>query len=172
MPTAPAASSVAPDAGTPGEAGGGGARWLDPREQGVWRSYLEGTQRLWEHLGDVLDERGDLPLQEYEVLVRLQESPGSCLRMSDLAHALVHSRSRLTHTVGRMEAKGLVERRASPDDGRGVLCVLADEGRAALERNAPLHVASVRAALFDLLEPEELEVLGRALEKVAAHLRS
>ncbi|GAA2036592.1 MarR family transcriptional regulator [Pseudokineococcus marinus] len=151
--------------------GPGGGPWLDAHEQRVWRSYLEGTQRLWEHLGAVLDADGDVPLQEYEVLVRLSETPGGSLRMSELAHALVHSRSRLTHTVGRMEARGLVERRACPDDGRGVLCVVTDEGRAALERHAPAHVASVRAALFDLLEPAEVDALGSALEKVAANLR-
>jgi len=145
--------------------------WLDAREQRVWRSYLEGTQRLWEHLGAVLDADGDVPLQEYEVLVRLSEAPRGSLRMSELAHALVHSRSRLTHTVGRMEARGLVERRACPDDGRGVLCVVTGEGRTALERHAPAHVASVRASLFDLLEPAEVDALGSALEKVAANLR-
>jgi len=155
----------APLAATPG------SPWLDAREQRVWRSYLEGTQRLWEHLGAVLDADGDVPLQEYEVLVRLSEAPHASLRMSELAHALVHSRSRLTHTVGRMEARGLVERRASPDDGRGVLCVVTEEGRRALERHAPAHVASVRACLFDLLEPEEADALGSALEKIAANLR-
>lgn len=160
-------SGTAPATGAPP----GAAPWLDEREQRVWRSYLEGTQRLWEHLGAVLDEDGDIPIQEYDVLVRLSEAPEGSLRMSELAHALVHSRSRLTHTVGRMEARGLVERCACPDDGRGVLCVVTEEGRRALQRHAPAHVASVRAALFDLLEPAEVDALGSALEKVAANLR-
>ncbi|MEJ5913880.1 MarR family winged helix-turn-helix transcriptional regulator [Pseudokineococcus sp. 1T1Z-3] len=168
-PSSPAAASPAAPSSAPAAAAP--PRWLDEREQGVWRSYLEGTQRLWEHLDDVLAAQGDVPLHEYDVLVHLSEAPEGALRMSELARLLVHSRSRLTHAVGRMEARGLVERRACPDDGRGVLCAVTPEGLAALDRNAPAHVASVRAALVDLLEPGELDVLGAAMEKVAAHLR-
>ena len=37
------------------------------------------TQRLWEQLTRELDDAGDLPLAEYEVLVRLSEAPrGGC----------------------------------------------------------------------------------------------
>ncbi|ROP43283.1 MarR family transcriptional regulator [Pseudokineococcus lusitanus] len=160
-----------PSVTAPGTPGDGATRWLDPREQGVWRSYLEGTQRLWDHLGAVHEAAAEVSLQEYEVLVRLSEADDGGLRMSQLAYVLVHSRSRLTHTVGRMEIRGLVERRASPDDGRGVLCVITDEGRAALERTAPLHVTGVREVLVDVLRPDELDALGAALEKVAARLR-
>ena len=146
-------------------------RWLDDSEQGVWRAYLESTQLLMDRLARELDDDSELPLPEYEILVRLSETPARALRMSDIAQMLVHSRSRLTHTVSRMEARGLVRRQASPDDGRGVLAVMTDAGYQALVRAAPVHVESVRSHLFDQLEPDEVEVLGRALTKVRQHLR-
>lgn len=146
-------------------------RWLSPQEQRIWRDYLEATQRLWERLARALDEDGDLPLHEYEVLVRLSEAPDGALRMSELASALVHSRSRLTHTVGRMEGRGLVERRSCAEDGRGVLCVLTDAGRATLARHAPAHVGSVRENLFDVLGEDDVAALGRIVSTLAENLR-
>jgi DNA-binding MarR family transcriptional regulator len=146
-------------------------RWLSEPEQAVWRAYLEATQRLWEQLARELDEAGDLPLAEYEVLVRLSEAPGRRMRMSELADALSHSRSRLTHTVARMESRGLVTRIPCDDDGRGVLAGVTEDGLAALRDHADVHVTGVREHLFDRMEPDEVEVLGRVLTRVAAHLR-
>ena len=53
--------------------------------------------------------RFDLSLTEYEILVRLSERPERQMRMAQLADALAHSRSRVTHTVARMEKAGLVD---------------------------------------------------------------
>ena len=149
-----------------------GTRWLSEGEQRVWRDYLEATQLLHARLGRDLDESAhDLVMTEYELLVRLSEAPGWAVRMSELADGLVHSRSRLTHTAARMEARGLLRREACADDRRGVLAVMTDAGYAALAAAAPLHVAGVREHLFDQLEPEEVAVLGRAFARVSAHLR-
>lgn len=145
---------------------------MDEDEQRVWRAYLEGSNLLWERLVRELGEaEGGLAMTEYELLVRLSESPGWSLRMSDLAGELVHSRSRLTHTISRMEARGLVRRDACPSDRRGVLAVMTDAGHAALVAAAPVHVTGVREHLFDQLAPEEVAVLGRVMERLGATLR-
>jgi DNA-binding MarR family transcriptional regulator len=146
-------------------------RWLDADEQRVWRAFLEANQRLWERLGRELDDDSELSLAEYEILVRLSETPERALRMSELADQLVHSRSRLTHTARRMEERGLVRREAHPADGRGVLCVMTDAGYAALVAAAPVHVEGVRTHLFDQLTPEQVAALGAAMDKVREHLR-
>jgi DNA-binding MarR family transcriptional regulator len=147
-------------------------RWLDEGEQKVWRNYLEATQLLTNRLSRDLDEsEHDLVLTEYELLVRLSEAPGRSVRMSELAEGLVHSRSRLTHAIARMEARGLVRRESCPDDRRGVLATMTDAGYAALAAAAPLHVTGVREHLFDPLEPEEVAALGRIAAKLIAHLR-
>ncbi|MEH3075276.1 MAG: MarR family transcriptional regulator [Quadrisphaera sp.] len=147
-------------------------RWLDADEQRTWRTYLEATQLLTRRLNQELDESShDLSLADYELLVRLSESPERSLRMSDLADDLVHSRSRLTHAISRLQDRGLVERRACPEDRRGVLAVMTPAGFAALEAAAPLHVTGVREHLFDQLTAEDVEALGRICTKLAEHLR-
>jgi len=146
-------------------------RWLTSEEQTVWRAYLDVSRLLTERLQHQLVEDSDLSLAEYEILVQLSETPGRQLRMSELASRAVHSRSRLTHTVRRMQERGLVRRQASPEDGRGVLCLLTSEGFDTLVAAAPGHVEAVRGGLFDPLDSSEVTALGGAMEKVRGRLR-
>ena len=97
--------------------------WLDAEQQRAWRAYLVGTTLLMDRLDRDLRAHHELSLPEYEVLVRLSECPGHRLRMASLADSLSHSRSRVTHTVSRMERAGLVERVSCTSDGRGVEAV-------------------------------------------------
>lgn len=142
-------------------------RWLDAAQQGHWRAYLEGSSRLSEWLDRDLKALHGLTMPEYEILVRLSESPGRRLRMAELAAMAYQSRSRLSHTCSRLEAKGLVRREACEDDKRGINAILTDEGFAVLEKAAKDHVRGVRAHFIDLLSPEELEVIGRAFTRIA-----
>lgn len=142
-------------------------RWLDEQQQWAWRRYIEGTSRFLEALGDAHDEALPVTLGEYHLLVQLSEAPEHTMRMSALADFLALSRSRLTHTVNRMEARGLVARRPAPGDRRGVNCVMTDVGHATLVASAPGHVNAVRRLLVDVLTDEELATLGRAMSKVS-----
>ncbi|MGC3954375.1 MAG: MarR family transcriptional regulator [Propionicimonas sp.] len=141
------------------------APWLTADQQRVWRAYLGATNRVRQHLDDEL-RQFDLDLGEYEILVRLSEAPYRSIRMSELADQVGQSRSRLTHTVTRMESKGLLCRGACPNDRRGVLATLTDEGFAFLERVAPYHVASVREILVDPVSADDFATLGRVMQRV------
>ncbi len=128
-----------------------------------------GTTLLFDQLDDDLREHHGISLVEYEILVRLSEADGQ-LRMAQLADALAHSRSRVTHTVKRMEAAGIVSRCDSPDDGRGVIAQLTDQGMDLLRAAAPTHVEGVRAYLVDLADDDDFAALGRVLNAVSDRL--
>lgn len=140
-------------------------RWLDDEQQHAWRSFVLGTTLLLDRLDEDLRRDHGLSAVEYEILVRLSESDGR-LRMARLAASLAHSRSRVTHTVKRMEAAGLVRRTESPDDGRGVVCCLTPAGTTMLGTAAPSHVETVRRSLIDLVGREDLLALGRVMDAV------
>ena len=144
-------------------------RWLDEDQQRTWRSFLLGTTLLLDRIDEDLRRQHGLSAVEYEILVRLSESEGR-LRMAQLAAALAHSRSRVTHTVKRLETAGLVRREDSSEDGRGVDCRLTDAGYAMLALAAPGHVETVRSSLIDLVEPGDLEALGRVMDAVCDRL--
>jgi DNA-binding MarR family transcriptional regulator len=147
-------------------------RWLSADEQRVWRDYLDVSRRLSDRLNRQLVEDSGLTLAEYEILVQLSEHPQRQIRMAELADLAVHSRSRLTHTVRRLEQRGMVRREECLDDRRGILCVLLDEGFAVLEAAAPGHVEAVRAGMFDPLDAADVQGLGVAMTKLRAGLHS
>lgn len=142
------------------------ARWLTKEQQVIWRSYLQGVARIDAHLDAELRPFG-LDLGEYEILVHLSESEGRSMRMSDLALAVRQSRSRLTHTVTRMEKKGLIARVACPEDRRGVIAQLTDRGYTLLVEAAPAHVRSVRECFVDVVTADDFAALGRAMQAVS-----
>jgi DNA-binding MarR family transcriptional regulator len=144
--------------------------WLDAQQQQAWRAYLVGSTLLLARLDRELRDEHGLSLPEYEILVRLSESPDRRLRMAMLAGAMSHSRSRVTHTVNRLERAGLVERESSAVDGRGVEAVLTDKGYDTLRQAAPTHVRGVRALLVEMATPEDFAALGRVFAAVADRL--
>jgi DNA-binding MarR family transcriptional regulator len=144
-----------------------GTRWLTADQQRAWRAYLMGTTQLTVRLDRDLQERHDLSLPEYEIMVRLSEAEDRRMRMSDLADSLSHSRSRLTHTVARMERDGLLARSACPDDRRGIFAELTEAGMRRLVEAAPTHVEGVRRHLIDITSPEDLAVVERVFGAVA-----
>lgn len=146
------------------------AEWLDKRQQRTWRAYLVGTTLLMDRLDRDLREHHDLSLPEYEILVRLSEAPDHRMRMALLADSVSHSRSRVTHTVTRMEQSDLVTRETCLSDGRGVEAVLTDQGRSILELAAPAHVSAVRRFLVDLAEEADFEAVGRVFDAVSDRL--
>ena len=142
------------------------ARWLDEDEQVTWRTYLAATKAIGEAIDSQLQRDMNIPHTYYEILVRLSEEPSKMLRMSQLAELCLASRSRLSHAVTRLEERGWVVRRACPDDGRGMLAALTDEGMAAVTDAAPGHVDAVRKQIFDHLSDEQIKQLREIGEAI------
>jgi DNA-binding MarR family transcriptional regulator len=160
-PASQAPAQAAPAAGT---------RWLDPEEQKAWRAWLYSSLLLMDRLDRELTHQTGISHAYYEILVALSETPGRALRMSVLADRCLSSRSRLSHAVSRLEERGWVRRQVCEGDGRGQLAVLTDEGFAALEAAAPIHVEGVRRHLFDRLTPEQVECMRDFGETLLRHL--
>jgi DNA-binding MarR family transcriptional regulator len=148
------------------------AVWLSEEQQVAWRAWLGASLLLGDQLERDLKSAHGLTNAEYEVLVRLSESPGRRLRMSELANRTLASKSRLSHQISRMEADGHVVREGCAEDRRGAYAVLTDAGMARLVEAAPAHVASVRHWLVDALTPEQFSELGELCSRVVEHLQT
>jgi DNA-binding MarR family transcriptional regulator len=144
--------------------------WLTRDQQRAWRAYLVGTTLLMDRLDRDLREHHNMSMPEYEILVRLSEAEGHRMRMAVLADSLSHSRSRVTHTIARLQKAGLVTRSSCVSDGRGVEAVITGRGMAALRAAAPTHVAGVRQFLLDLAGEEDFTAVGRVFDAVADKL--
>jgi len=149
---------------------GGDTRWLDADERRIWLGWVFTSRLLWEEIERDLQRDSGFSFGHYEILVMLSEAPNRARRMSELADATQSSRSRLSHAVSRLEELGWVKRETCATDRRGQLAVLTDDGFAALEAAAPMHVESVRRHFFDQLSPEELTQLREIQMTLLDHL--
>ena len=138
-----------------------GPRWLDDAEQHAWRQLAAVILTLPRELDAQLRRDAGTTHYEYWVIALLSEAPGRALVMSQLASRTNASLSRLSHVVTRLEERGWVARQPCPDDARATLAVLTDAGWAQVEAAAPGHAGTVRRLVFDGLEPDEVDQLGR-----------
>jgi MarR family 2-MHQ and catechol resistance regulon transcriptional repressor len=96
------------------------------------------------------------------------------LLLGDLQRKILVSSGGITYLVDRLERRGLVERRASPDDRRARFAALTNAGEALIARIFPEHAESIARAVGGLTETEQAEAiallrkLGTAAEELTA----
>ena len=146
--------------------GQGDRQLLTESQMRAWRAFLGASTLVSARLNHELDEAAAISMYEYEILVRLFESEAGRVRMSQLADQVSYSRSRLTHTVGRLERAGYVLRSSCPNDRRGVYAHLTQAGYEFLAQTAPIHLDGVRRHLINRFTPSELATLTELLEKI------
>ncbi|MFI0406809.1 MarR family winged helix-turn-helix transcriptional regulator [Actinomadura sp. 3N508] len=144
---------------------------LAPRELRAWMAFLAAGHLIDHEIERQLKREGGLSHAEFEVLVGLSLAEGNRLRMSDLARVVMVSKSRLTYQVTQLERAGLVRRTGNEADRRSVWAELTDEGAEVLAKVRPGHRRVVRETLIEVLAPEEIDLLGDALGRVADRLR-
>ncbi len=132
---------------------------------------LEAHNEVVTALTHRLDRAGQVPVTWLGVLIRLARSPGERLRMTELARDMTMSTSGLTRLIDRVEAAGHVRREACPEDRRGLLAVLTDDGREVLARVAPSHVEDLRELVGGALGPADVVGLTDLLRRVRDHVR-
>ncbi|ANZ36257.1 MarR family transcriptional regulator [Lentzea guizhouensis] len=137
-------------------------------ELGVWRSFLRAHARITRVLETELIAEQRLSLAAYDVLVQLAEAPSTRMRMTELADAVLLSRSGVTRLVDRLERAGLVGRERADGDGRGIVAVLTPLGAERLRSASATHLAGVAEHFGESFGPGELEAFGRTCDRLAA----
>lgn len=132
----------------------------------VFGLLLEAQSRLVAHLDRELIERQGMSLQHFEVLIRLARTPGESLTAGELARAVALSSGGATRLVDRLEAAGLVARRAHARDRRIVRIVLTTAGRTALRSALPIHLEGLERHLAAPLAPDDLVALESSIRSV------
>ena len=149
-------------------------RWLDDlpepdpfteEEFDAWRGLIRLRETVTREIDRRLQQRRDLSLADYGVLITLVTAPRFRLRMSDLGAQRMLTPSGITRVVTRLEERGLVRREPDPADGRAALAALTRTGLEALRRAQVIHHATVRELLLERLTPRELGRLAQLYEK-------
>ena len=119
---------------------------------------------------EVFGRRG-LSRGEVGVLYALRGDDGSPPRLSptQLSRALMLSSAGITSRLDRLERRHLIARRTDPDDRRGILVELTEQGSKAADE-AVAAGAEASARMLSSLSRDELKTLGRLLRKLQAGL--
>ncbi|MDR6175504.1 DNA-binding MarR family transcriptional regulator [Nocardioides zeae] len=144
------------------------APWLDDDEMDAWLALVGVLLRLGPALDSQAQRDAGMTHFDYQVLAMLSEAPERTLAMSELAHRVNASLSRLSHVVKKLELRGWIVRRPSPTSRRVTECTLTPSGYDVLVDAAPGHVRAVRQLVFDGLTPEQV----RQLTAIASTMRS
>ncbi len=146
------------------------AEWVDSVELALFERLLDVGKLIERRADRATKARTGISYAQYEVLIRLRNADGE-LRMAELANKLVSSPSRLTYQVSQLEKAGLVERAIAPDDERGVLARITDEGRALLLEVSRAQNDMIVDAAIAPLSREDVESAHRILGALQLHLR-
>jgi len=139
---------------------------VSPGEWDLWRDYFRGGRELVAALDRRLQNDAGISHPEYLLMLSLWHAPDHSLRTGELADELSWEKSRVSHQVARMEARGLVERRDCETDARGVWVVLTPDGSRLLLRATRDHTDAIREWFFDLMDDEEKRVLGEVARRM------
>ena len=118
------------------------------------------AQDIWE----------DISMREYDVLYTLSKCREP-LRLSELNRHVLLSQPALSRLVDRLADRGLIQRAADPNDGRGIRLSLTGDGLALQQRIGRRHARSVASALAGELSPAELRQLEEICLKLAVATR-
>jgi MarR family transcriptional regulator, 2-MHQ and catechol-resistance regulon repressor len=125
--------------------------------------------QAFERVSDANIRRMGLTPPQFDIVVTLGNTAG--MSFKELGSRTLITKGTLTGVVDRLEARGLVERMASPDDGRSTLVRLTPEGDKVFREVFEPHLACLAPAFEALPEcgrkelEKRLRQLREALEK-------
>ena len=140
--------------------------WLDDQEISAWLRLMAVVELLPGVLDAQLRRDAALSHFDYQVLAMLSEAPERTLRMTALASLTSATLPRLSHVVGRLEARGLVQRRPCAEDRRATNASLTAEGWSKVVETAPGHVSTVRHHVIDALDHTQVRQLRDICESI------
>ncbi|WP_243842118.1 MarR family winged helix-turn-helix transcriptional regulator [Microbacterium hydrocarbonoxydans] len=144
---------------------------MPTREQlRIWREYIETAETLRTRLTGRLQSESSLSPGDYQVLLALTEADQHKMRSSELATHIGWERSRLSHHLGRMERRELIQRVACADDVHGIDVIATDSGREAFRAGSVPHLRAVRELFVDALTPEQFAEVDDVTTSLRRHL--
>jgi DNA-binding MarR family transcriptional regulator len=100
-----------------------------------------------------------ISLNEYDVLFNITRAPQRRLRLKDLNRSVLITQPSVSRLVDRLASRGLVTKTHDPEDGRGTIVAITDEGFALFRRVAYSHMDAITRHVGSALDERELREL-------------
>lgn len=136
----------------------------------LWQSLRSMSQQLSRVLDQRLQAEAGISQADYGILLALFEAPGGRRRPGELAEQIAWEKSRVSHQVARMEARGLVERIECDSDARGTWVTLRADGERALRDATEKYSEAIHELFVAELRSVERKALRTAARRVLGKL--
>ena len=134
-----------------------------PIKIAAWRLMMEKYQDFMTRFEHEFRARHELSANEFDVLINASTS--AQVRHRDLLRSLVISRSALSRLLGKLEGRGLVTQEPDPEDHRGVLVALTEEGLRLCDEAAATNAEIILDGFAGLTDPEA-DVIFELVSKI------
>ncbi|WP_167052229.1 MarR family transcriptional regulator [Salinibacterium sp. ZJ77] len=109
----------------------------------------------------------EVSLTEYDVLFNLYRQPERAARIRELNKHLLLTQPSVSRLIDRLVARGLVSKRRDPDDARGMIVQLTEQGVDVFRRVGSAHGRAI-AGRMSVLDADELAQLTALTSKLRA----
>ena len=135
----------------------------------LWLRLLTCTTLIEGEVRRRLRDEFDLTLPRFDLMAQLDKAPNG-MTLGELSKRMMVSNGNVTGLAERLVERGLLDRRASPNDRRAQIVSLTAEGRRVFRTMARTHEDWI-AELFAGLGPADIEALMTLLAKTKASAR-
>jgi DNA-binding MarR family transcriptional regulator len=135
----------------------------------LWLRLLTCATLIEGEIRSRLRDTVDVTLPRFDLMAQLDKAPGG-MTLGELSQRMMVSAGNVTGLAERLEALGMLERRAAPNDRRAQIVSLTADGRRAFRAMARTHENWI-AEIFADLAADEIETLMALLAKTKTSAR-
>ncbi|WP_077224064.1 MarR family winged helix-turn-helix transcriptional regulator [Rathayibacter sp. VKM Ac-2630] len=114
----------------------------------------------------------EISLNEYDVLFNLTRQPERRARLRDLNKHVLLTQPSVSRLIDRLVSRGYVSKSEDPNDARGTVIAITDEGYDLFRHVALRHMATISQHVGDALDDDELAQLTALCDKLRANVAS
>ena len=107
-----------------------------------------------------------ISLNEYDVLFNIIRAPGRRLRLKELNRNVLITQPSVSRLVDRLTVRGLIVKTHDPEDGRGMIVAITDEGFTLFRRVAITHVQAINRHVGTALDDDDLRSLTELCDRL------
>jgi DNA-binding MarR family transcriptional regulator len=144
--------------------------WLSDEQLRAWIAFMQVRLRMSFEMNRQLQADSGLSLADYDILAALSSEPDGRMAVTALSTKVGWERSRTSHQIKRMNARGLVDTRQANSDRRVTETFLTEAGWHTVVEAAPAHVELVRTLFFDCLPKPMVASMATIFETINANL--
>jgi MarR family transcriptional regulator, 2-MHQ and catechol-resistance regulon repressor len=111
----------------------------------------------------------NLNITEFSVLESLYLKGKQTIQQ--IGHSILISSGSMTYVIDKLEQKGLLSRKACPDDRRAIHVTLTDDGIDLMNKIMPKHEELI-GDMFGSLNHDEAETMVKLLKKVSKRVEA